>query len=289
VDGTTLAAWLFRPADDSASPMPAITMSHGFSATRHHGIEPIARKFAEAGFVVLLHDHRNFGGSGGPPRHDIDPWRQIEDWRQAITYLESLDIVDRSCIGLWGTSFSGGHAIVLGATDRRLRAVVTQVPTIDGFAAGQRRILPDKIAAVEEAFSEDLRAQMRGESPRTQKLVDLDLDVPAQYHDPAAVNFLLQEVPEGMWKNEITIQSNRRARMYEPGRWIDRVSPTPLLIIVARNDTTTPTDLALSAFERALQPKSLVIIPGGHYSPYIEAFEEATGAAVDWFRLHLHR
>lgn len=111
VDGTTLAAWLFTsPIDGAAGPMPAITMSHGFSATRHHAIEPIARKFAEAGFVVLLHDHRNFGGSGGSPRHDIDPWRQIEDWRQAITYLESLDIVDCSRIGLWGTSFSGGHA-----------------------------------------------------------------------------------------------------------------------------------------------------------------------------------
>lgn len=288
VDGTTLAGWLFTPlVDGAAGPMPAITMSHGFSATRHHAIEPIARKFAEAGFVVLLHDHRNFGGSGGSPRHDIDPWHQIEDWRQAITYLESLDIVDCSRIGLWGTSFSGGHAIVLGATDRRLRAIVTQVPTIDGFAAGQRRIPPDSTAAVEEAFSEDLRAQLRGEPPKRQRLVDLDPAVPAQYHDPAAVNFLLQEVPEGTWRNEVTIQSNRRARMYEPGRWIDRISPTPMLLIVARNDTTTPTDLALSAFERALEPKSLVIIPGGHYSPYIEAFEEATDPAVDWFRRHL--
>jgi hypothetical protein len=71
-----------------------------------------------ADFVVLLHDHRNFGTSGGTPRHDIDPWRQIEDWRQAITYPESLDEVAPSQIGLWGTSYAGGHAIVLGATDR---------------------------------------------------------------------------------------------------------------------------------------------------------------------------
>ena len=129
VDGTKLAAWLYRPIGQSKRP-PAVTMAHGFSATRFHGIDPVARAFAEAGFVVLLHDHRNFGGSGGEPRHDIDPWRQIEDWRQAISYLESLDYVDPKRIGAWGTSFSGGHAIVLGATDRRLKAVVTQVPTI---------------------------------------------------------------------------------------------------------------------------------------------------------------
>jgi uncharacterized protein len=262
-------------------------MAHGFGATRYHGIDPIARALADAGFVVLLHDHRNLGASGGQPRHDIDPWRQIEDWRQAISYLETLDQVDASRIGLWGTSYAGGHAIVLGATDRRLRAIVTQVPTIDGHASGLRRIPPDRIATVEEAFNENQRAQLRGEPPRSQRLVDADPNVQAQYHSKDTVDFFLQPVPEGMWKNEITIESSRRARMYEPGRWIDRVSPTPMLMVVARHDTTTPTDLALAAYERALEPKSLVIIPGGHYSAYAESLQQACSAAVDWFTRHL--
>jgi uncharacterized protein len=154
-DGTKLAAWLFRPADRS-KPLPAVTMAHGFSATRFHGIEPLARAFAEAGFVVLLHDHRNFGGSGGEPRHDIDPWCQIEEWRQAISYLESLDYVDSGRIGLWGTSFSGGHAIVLGATDRRVKAVVTQVPTIDGFASGPPSTNPNIVKVGEGRVEEGI-------------------------------------------------------------------------------------------------------------------------------------
>lgn len=285
-DGTKLAAWLFRPANRSNS-LPAVTMAHGFSLTRFHGIESFARAFAEAGFVVLLHDHRNYGTSGGEPRHDIDPWRQIEDWRQAISYLESLNYVDAGRIGLWGTSYSGGHAIVLGATDRRLKAVVTQVPTIDGFASGQRRVNPGALAALEEIFNEDQRAQLRGEAPRKQKIVDIDPNAPAQYHAPDAVEFFSQEVPPGIWENEITIQSNRRARMYEPGRWIDRVSPTPLLMIAVTHDTIAPTDLALAAYERALEPKSLVLIPGGHFAAYLESFEVASRAAVDWFVKHL--
>ncbi|NVN09623.1 alpha/beta hydrolase [Nguyenibacter vanlangensis] len=286
IDGTRLAAWLFRPAN-ATKPLPAVTMAHGFSATRYHGIEPLARAFADAGFVVLLHDHRNFGGSGGEPRHDIDPWRQIEDWRQAISYLETLDDVDPLRIGLWGTSYSGGHAIVLGATDRRLKAVVTQVPTIDGFAAGQRRVNPASLSALEESFNEDQRAQLKGAPPRRQKLVDPDPSVAAQYHTPDTVKFLTQDVPPGMWQNDITIQSNRRARMYEPGRWIDRVSPTPLLMIAVTHDTTAPTDLALAAYERALEPKSLVLMPGGHYSTYLEGFETASRAAIEWFARHL--
>jgi len=286
LDGTLLSAWLFRP-DDTGSPRPAITMAHGFSATKYHGLEPTARAFAEAGFVVLLHDHRGFGASGGEPRQDIDPWRQIDDWRQAISYLETLSYVDPHRIGLWGTSYSGGHAIVLGATDRRVKAVVSQVPTIDGFASSQRRVPPQAVDAMEEAFSDDLRGQLRGEPARKQRLVDLDPSVPALYRTKDTADFLLQEVPEGMWANEITVQSGRRARMYEPGRWVDRVSPTPLLMIVGRNDTTTPTDLALAAYERALEPKALVIIPGGHYAPYLDAAEQAVPPAVGWFQKHL--
>jgi fermentation-respiration switch protein FrsA (DUF1100 family) len=286
-DGTKLAAWLYKPQAAEGKSLPAVTMTHGFSATRYHGIEPLARAIAEAGFVVLLHDHRNFGDSGGSPRNDIDPWRQIDDWRQAISYLETLDFVDAARIGLWGSSYSGGHALVLGATDRRLRAIVSQVPTIDGYASSLRRVPPPAVDAMEELFNEDLRGQLRGEPPRMQRLVDLDPKVPALYRTADTADFLLQPVPEGVWENTITVQSGRRARMYEPGRWIERISPTPLLMIVGTHDTTTPTDLALAAYERALEPKSLVLMPGGHYTPYLEGFDQASTAAVDWFLRHL--
>jgi uncharacterized protein len=183
-DGTELSAWLYGPADADPPrpPHPAITMAHGFGATKEHGLDGYARAFADAGFVVLAHDHRTFGTSGGRPRQDIDPWAQIDDWRRAISYLETLDIVDTARIGIWGTSYSGGHAVVLGATDRRIRAVVAQVPTIDGYASGLRRVPPEAVAGLERAFDEDQRAQFRGEPPRTQKFADPDPLVPAAYH-----------------------------------------------------------------------------------------------------------
>src|ERR1700733_15160775 len=68
-DGTELSAWLFLP-EDRAKPLPGITMAHGYAGTRYHGIEPIAEAFADAGFAVLVHDHRGFGESGGEPRQD---------------------------------------------------------------------------------------------------------------------------------------------------------------------------------------------------------------------------
>src|SRR5277367_6606411 len=121
-DGVILRGLLFLP-EPKAKQRPAITMTHGYAGVKEHGLERFAQAFADAGFVVFLHDHRNFGGSEGEPRGDINPWNQIADWRHAISFLESCPEVDRSRIGLWGTSYSGGHAIIMGATDRRLRAV----------------------------------------------------------------------------------------------------------------------------------------------------------------------
>jgi fermentation-respiration switch protein FrsA (DUF1100 family) len=60
-------------------------------------------------------------------------------------------------------------------------------------------------------------------------------------------------------------------------------------MIVAAHDTITPTDLALAAYERALQPKKLVLLPGHHFVPYVDHFDTACSAARDWFSTHLAR
>jgi uncharacterized protein len=286
VEGSvTLRGWLFVPGTKAHA--PAITMAHGYAGVKEHGLERFARAFAEAGFVVLVHDHRNFGASDGAQRGDVDPWQQIADWRRAISFLESQPEVDAAQIGLWGTSYAGGHAIVLAATDRRLRAVVAQIPTISGFEQGLRRIPPEGIAALEKAFAEDDRGQLRGEPLRRQLIVSDDPTVPASYRSKEAIDFYLQPTPLGIWENSITIRSTRAARMYEPGIWVSRVSPTPLLMVVALSDTITVTDLALAAYQRALEPKKLQLISGGHFAPYLDQFPLAVAAATEWFSEHL--
>lgn len=284
--GITLAAWLYRP--EGIGPHPAITMAHGFGGIKEQGLDPVARSFAEKGFLVLVHDHRNLGASEGEPRGDINPWTQITDWRRAISYLESLDEVDANRIGLWGTSYAGGHAIVLGATDRRLTAIVAQVPVTDGVTTGQRRVPPDTRAALEREFDEDERGQLAGRPPVSRALVSADQDVPAFYRDPNAVTTYLQPLPDGVtFENRATLRSMRWSRMYTPAQWIDQVSPTPLLMIVAREDTTSGTDLALRAYERALEPKRLELIPGNHFDPYDKQRDVAIAAAAEWFEEHL--
>jgi hypothetical protein len=57
----------------------------------------------------------------------------VRDYRHVISYARTLADVDPQRIGIWGTSYSGGHVLVLGAVDRRVKAVVSQVPATIGF------------------------------------------------------------------------------------------------------------------------------------------------------------
>ncbi|GAB7102007.1 alpha/beta hydrolase [Streptomyces phaeofaciens JCM 4814] len=286
--GITLHAWLFRPQGEG--PFPAVTVAHGFAGVKYQGLRAYAERFARSGFVVVVHDHRNFALSGGDVRGDIDPWQQIADWRRVISYLEALPYVDPSRIGLWGSSYAGGHALVLAATDRRIKAAVAQIPTISGYEQGRRRVSPEQLPALETRFDADERAQLTGAAPAMQALVSTNPTVPAAFRTQAMTDFLNRfTLPDAVEANdEITVRSARRARMYEPGLWVERIAPTPLLMVVGTHDDVTPTDLALEAYQRALEPKGLQMFDGGHFDAYVDGtFETTSGAATDWFRKYL--
>jgi uncharacterized protein len=76
---------------------------------------------------------------------------------------------------------------------------------------------------------------------------------------------------------------------YEPGGYIDRISPTPMLMVVAEQDHLTVADEAFAAYNRALEPKRLVILKGGHFDAYVKGFKQSSAAACDWFIEHLTR
>ncbi|NWA29887.1 alpha/beta hydrolase [Pseudomonas gingeri] len=284
--GVTLRGWLFAPS--GTDKRPAISMCHGFAAVKEHALERFAVAFADAGFVVLVHDHRNFGSSDGTPRNDIDPWAQIADWRRALSFLETRPEVDATRIGIWGSSFSGGHALVLAATDQRVKCVVSQVPTISGFEQSRRRVSPDALPGFLATMTDDLRVQHRGGAPAVQAVVSANTAEAAAYRSPDAIDFYSRDLGGANWTNEVTLRSSFAARLYEPGVWISRISPTPLLMVVATHDRITVTDLELEAYERALEPKKLILIEGGHFDAYYGAFNAASRSATNWFTQHLH-
>lgn len=287
-DGVILRGWHYLP-DSGSAPFPTIIMAHGFSAVKEMYLDSFAESFARAGMASIVFDHRNFGASDGAIRQEIDPWLQVSDYRDAITFAETLPQTDVSRIGVWGSSYSGGHVLVVSAIDRRVKAAVAQVPLISGHANARRLIRADFIAGFQKACEEDRRARAKGAAPAMIPVVAQNpLDASALPTPDSWEWFTSTHAKRApSWKNEVTLRSVEMFTEYEPGSYIPFISPTPLLMVVALGDHLTVADEALSAYERALHPKKLVTLKGGHFDAYVNDFEKASAPATAWFQEHL--
>jgi dienelactone hydrolase len=154
-DGTRISGDLWylkglQPGDK----LPAVILCHGWGGVRSHFNQAYAPEFATAGYVVLTFDYRGWGDSDSrlvikekmpepnesgmitvraqAIRELVDPFDQTEDIIHCIDYLSGEPAVDPSRIGLWGTSFGGGHVVYVAALDKRVKCIVSQVPSMDG-------------------------------------------------------------------------------------------------------------------------------------------------------------
>jgi hypothetical protein len=131
--------------------------------------------FAAGGLGALVFDNRSFGASEGA---------QVRDYRDALTFAGTLAEVDASRIGVWGSSYSGGHVLVVGAIDRRVKCVVAQVPLISGHRNARRLIRSDFIAAVQAQFDADRQARYAGKAPAMIPVVAQDPMAPCALPTP---------------------------------------------------------------------------------------------------------
>jgi fermentation-respiration switch protein FrsA (DUF1100 family) len=289
-EGVTLRGWHYVP-DGASGPAPTIVMAHGFSAVKEMYLDSFAEAFAAAGLGALVFDNRNFGASDGEPRQEIDPWQQVRDYRHAISYALTLPEVDGERIGIWGSSYSGGHVLVVGAIDRRVRCVSCQVPLVSGHRNAHRIVRSDFIAPVGAMFDADRTSRFAGGEPAMIPVVDPDPMAPSALPTADSYTWFTEtgssRAPS--WRNEVTLRSVEMFWEYEPGAYIQWVSPTPLQIVVAAKDHLTVSDLAIEAFEQAREPKRLVVLSGGHFDAYTTDFDAASGAAAEWFTQHLGR
>jgi uncharacterized protein len=287
-EGVTLRGWHYLPPK-SKKRVPTIVMAHGFSAVKEMYLDKFAEAFVDAGFGALVFDNRNFGASDGELRQEIDPWEQVRDYRHAITYATTLKEVDADRIGIWGSSYSGGHVIVVGAIDRRVKCVVGQVPLVSGHRNARRIVRSDFVGAVGGMFDQDRANRYAGKPPAMIPVVDADPMAASALPTPDSYTWFTEtgNTRAPSWINEVTLRSVEMFWEYEPGAYLPYVSPTPVLMVVARGDVLCVSDLAIEAFENAREPKKLVILPGGHFDAYVAGFEGASTAATEWFVEHL--
>lgn len=131
---TKCSGTLYMPDNPNAG-LPCIIMAHGFALTHASGLMPYKEAFCGAGYAVFAFDYRHFGESDGEPRHTLNPWKEVEDWLAAVSFVRQLNGIDKNHICLWGTSFSGGLVIVASAKDGNIQCTISQCPMMDGLSS----------------------------------------------------------------------------------------------------------------------------------------------------------
>ncbi|SKB30777.1 alpha/beta hydrolase [Luteibacter sp. 22Crub2.1] len=286
-EGIPCAGTLYRPVGDG--PFPAVVLSHGFGAVRGmRNIPELGTALAESGVIALAIDYRYLGDSGGTPRQQVIPHAQRQDLVNALSYLETRKDVDAARLGLWGTSFSGGQSIQVAAFDRRVKALVVQVPATDLYRQIQFEAPSEQRDLINSTIASERPRHFAGEEPATMKLADT-AENPSVF-GPESLDWATRNEQEhAQFHNYVTVTSLEQAVQTAPGDYIASVSPTPLLLILAEPDKTVVTKLTRQAFERAREPKQMLVVEGLHYDAYDvpETLAKVTAAARDWFVSHL--
>lgn len=226
-DGTRLSGVLLYPKDRKEDEkLPAIVMCNGWGGTKAFLMQSgIAPRFAAAGYVVINYDYRTWGDSdsrlvvrGEMPKPDkdgyvtvkaqairevVDPFDQQEDIDAAVSYVYGEPMVDKNRIGIWGTSFGGGHVIYRAAHDRRIACVVAQVGA-----------MPDDWT---QRYPAGLSAVYKLKSDRARGLID---PIPQGTASPGGLSGTPYQ---------------ERISVFNPGQYADRVT-VPTLVIDAEKE-----------------------------------------------------
>jgi uncharacterized protein len=287
-EGIEIVGDLYLPEGDG--PFPVVVMAGGWCYVKELIQPQYGAYFVDAGHAALIFDYRCFGESGGEPRQHIDPWDQIEDYRNAISFVATLPEVDASRIGIWGISYSGGHVLVVGATDPRVRCVVSNIPVVDGYRNMRRVHGTMGFRALRSAIEADRQRRYTtgsgGMIPHA--MVDYTNNLSTWPFPETYETFkVLKEKEAPAYQNQSTIESTELLMYYSVAPFVSRIYDTPTLVVVAEEDDLTLWDLEIEAYNAIpTDKKRLVVVPGStHMTLYsdLSRLKIAATAARDWF------
>jgi len=259
---------------------PGIVVCHGFAAFKEMVPLPqVATAFTEAGYVTLTFDYRGFGTSEGP-RWRLIPMEEVEDIRNAITFLQSRPEVDKEKIGLWGTSLGGGLVVYAAAMDSRVKCTVSNVPVANGYKWMKERFTETEFKQfLEEVEKNRNQRVLTGKSMRV---------------DPFSI-YLPRPTPEAIEFWKITrAQHPERAEMqidfeffekileFNACEIVHKISPRPIIFIYAKKDPLR--SHAEELFEKAAEPKKIIGFDVHHHEIYKqENLKEVMKVTLEWY------
>jgi hypothetical protein len=283
-EGFKLDGDLYLP--ESLSPgerRAGVVLCHGYTGVKDLYLPDNARVLNEAGYVVLTFDYKGWGRSEGP-KSRLAPYSRVADVQAALTFLGLQECVDPDRLGIYGTSYGGATVVWVGATDPRVKCIVSVVGVGNGprWMRSVRR--PDEWHdLLARAKADRERRVLEGQSEFVERgeilLADrqsAELAAAARRNNPNAINTIPLDYIDD------TLAFN--------AEWVvDRIAPRPILFITSDDDRLVPPEESEALYARAGEPKRLVVLKGvGHYEVYVEpAFSQVMAETVSWFRKYL--
>lgn len=289
--GAQCVGWLYLPDDLAAGDKaPAVVMANAITATKEMVLPAYAEQFAAAGFAALAFDFRFLGESGGEPRGQLFASEQIEDLRNAVSWLSLQPEVDANRIGAWGASFGGAHVLYLAAFDKRIKAAVAAIPSMRTIDTMVHFIGRQGLGQIQGFLGWDRTNRYQTGAVTYMKTVS-DGTENAMLPNPEANEFYNRQARTiaPNWNSQVTVESLEKLLEYDPAYAIEFISPTPLLMIVGEHDMSQPANLSLAAYARAGEPKKIVMMASGHTEMLEkpELVEQSAAEAIAWFKQYL--
>jgi fermentation-respiration switch protein FrsA (DUF1100 family) len=290
--GLHCVGWIYIPDElVEGKKAPAIILAHGFAGEKESILPNYAEQFSRAGYVALVFDYRYFGDSEGEPRHQLFPLEEVEDVRNAITWISDQPEVDSRRIGLWGTSFGGGIVIYTATWDRRAKAVVAQVPAAISKEA-RMNLNPEQWKRMGDFLLQDRIQRYKTGAVNYLKVVSLEAEpcvFPGkEFYDEYMDLLVRYPKSNPTWRNGVTLESLEKVREFDAVGMIHHMAPTALLLIAAEKDSALPIDAIRETYKRASEPKALSVLPINHFELYAEPWlTKSAGEAINWYNKYL--
>ena len=287
-EGAVLRGRLYRPVDiaaDLTTEVPVLIMAHGFSALAAW-LDDYATDFAQAGFAVLLFDHRNFGESDGTPRYGFDNLLQIRGYRDAISFVATQSGIDKQKIAVFGESASSLGAQFIGVFDDRVRAVIAYTP-VCGNSATKFDTSNEKFDWLRENWL-DLDLSTVPARELAVRMCRLhEGEGPVIVEGDAAVSYTtrMRKKYPSEWSNQVFILQRKLEAQFNEPRLPAKYLKVPTLFVIATDDQQPVCELLTNrrCFDLINAPKQLIEITGGHFGLAYrdtEPYRLATSATI---------
>jgi pimeloyl-ACP methyl ester carboxylesterase len=248
-DGLKLAGVLHTPDGGPRERRPAWLVLHGFGSNKDSGVaQAVATLLAEWGYAALRFDMRGCGASEGP-RGRVICLEQVEDTRNALSFLGTRPDVDAERIGLIGNSFGAAVAVYTAGVDPRVAACIS----CGGWGDGEKKFRkqhesPEAWRRFTAMLDEGRRQQRAGQTLMVPRY-DI-VPIPPALRGNLSQGSIM-EFPFDVVESMYTFKANDV---------VGKIAPRPLLLLHSANDSVTPTEQSIDLFQHAGQPTELHLV-----------------------------